>query len=334
MGWELKGELVVVQDSFGTQLVNDLYIRGAQLIPKVFLNDPKPYGERVDVSIIKIPKDRYYAVGANLRNAIKTDLVYKAHLHKLTWKLLREFVNNTLELEKVVQQETHRLTPEFMSTSLDQHSLLLALTEFNGILPVDWYKSNISELSQNNDSIEFGMFTFSECIPHRMLIRLAKLRLLRLYLRKGKLEDADLDWFIRNYGYVDPNPPTPLLEFSLENKDTVNQEILTMSESMTVDDVNNELSLLYLTRKKARKTYLDGLQKTSEQMHKKQKSHLEILNFVSALSVISLAVTEEEYRHIWQNRYWSALGKILRRLGLPATTSEVSLLQALKTRPF
>ena len=56
-------------------------------------------------------------------------------------------------------------------------------------------------------------------------------------------------------------------------------------------------------------------------------------NFTSALTIIALAVTEEEYRHIWQDRFLRSLGAVLRGLELPATASWRDLVATLRVRP-
>src|SRR5690349_13267930 len=138
MGWMLEGDHVVVQDTFGCRVLNQLYQKSLNLLPLVFLNDSAGYGVHLDDSRLKISKDRYFAVHGTLREKIKYDLAYKIELHRITWSLLYEFARITANFEAAVVGR--HLDSQHLDAALDACAKVLTLTEFNGVLPLEWYR--------------------------------------------------------------------------------------------------------------------------------------------------------------------------------------------------
>jgi hypothetical protein len=246
--------------------------------------------------------------------------------------MLREFVAATQRFETAVLQRT--LTPELLKSSLEACAKVLALIEFNGMLPLTWYREKLAAIFQGDEPLKVEDFYYAEVMPHRLLLRRGKLRLVRQYLRNGgHVSNQELASFIRRFGYLDPGPTDPLMKRPTEDPERVLAEVELLAKSMTVDIATAELRELRKKRLEGRARYTANLGRVARRMEERGYSVSEIRNFISALTIVSLATTEEEFRHIWQDRFWRALGAVARGLSLSVQmVSGNDIIEALSLR--
>lgn len=279
----------------------------------------------------RIPKDRYIEVHGSLRRQIRTSIEFKTRLRKITWTLLDDFARMVRDFDQALI--SGKLTAEHFLASCASYGRLLALTEFNGMLPLEWYEDELVSLQIHPDPVKYEDFTYSEVLPHRALLRWGKLRLLRQYYQNGGwLKPVEVDRFIATFGYLDPNTNWLLFRAS-EDPEKVIEEIHMMARSTDRANVAAELKALFKVRLQSKRHYLRQLQRVDEALLQRKASSEYARNLISALSIISLAMTEEEYRHILQDRYQRALGAILRGLELPAHSSIADIAATIRQRP-
>lgn len=332
MSLELQGEWVVVTNIWQTRIVTNLFQEGMNLIPRIFLNDAADFGIYDHEGCIKIKKDRFFYIQGKLREGIRTDIQLKQNVRRLTWQSLQEFKVATQTFEHAV---TNRLlTPPLLNQSLDACAKVLALTEFNGSVPFEWFRDELERISTEEKRLTMEDFSYCEIVPHRQLLRWGKLRLLRQYLmQKHVLSKTEINRFIFEYSYLYPNWFYTLEKQAGEDAESVLKEMETMAQSMDIESIRSELRQIYHNRQETKLRFEKNLQYVAKLMVNQQASLSELQNFLSALNFLSLTMTEEEYRHIWQYRFWRSLAAVIRGLELPATVSKKDLSLALEHWP-
>ncbi|MWC27628.1 hypothetical protein [Paenibacillus sp. MMS18-CY102] len=333
MGWSFREDSVIVEEEYRSRFCCELYQAGTNNVPNLFFQQNEPYGECISYRSLVIPKDRYMSVSGELRNLIKSDLAYKRELHSITWSTLKKFSKMAYALERGVKSET--VTPEFLDYAVRICGETLGLCEFNGALPVTWYRSKLEEISaMGPHNIELEHFYYSEVMPHRLLVRMGKLLLLKEYFsHNGQVSGDAIEHFIRRFGLHDPEWSDPLALRQWQRKEYIVREIQTMAKQMSMEMVKFELDQLISNRIDSTIRYRQKLAQVAENMLANDRSKAEIYNFISALAVVSLATTEEEYRHIIQDHFWRSIGQIARALDLPtAVISREDLLSSFAKR--
>ncbi|GBF75030.1 hypothetical protein PA598K_03409 [Paenibacillus sp. 598K] len=331
--WYKDGEHIVAGEPFYEMIRNDLYGAGVLNVPQVLLGEEEPYGQRVEKTISHLPLERFFHVSGSLRDGIRTSISFKTRLRELTWRELRAFNEASRVFERAV--ELGDLTPELLQASLDAHGRVLALTEFNAMLPLQWYRDRLAALCEGREPIQMDSFSYSEIMPHRLLLRRGKLKLALTYLRcGGKLRSADYRHYIKHYSHFDIQT-LPMLKDPQDEERQALQEVEQILSHASEADVREELASLRTRRYAAKARYDASMGRVVEYMHQNGEAWPAIRNFASALAMISLATTEEEYRHICQDRFWRALGAVIRALELPPSRVNCSsLVEALRQRPL
>lgn len=326
-GWTIKGEYVTVEEDNLNRVYSQIYVRGINQVPIVLLGDTQEYGEIVNDYTLKIQKDRYFAVHGGLRQKIIEDFAYKIRLRTVTTDVLQAFAQMVATLEGDVTQ--HTLTADQLDGAIQACIRAVSLVEYNGMLPLNWYQERLATILMDDDRLKWEDFAYCEVMPHRLLLRCGKLRLLMTYFDKGgALSDDDVARFIWKFGLYDPTMTDPLELRPLETDAFVRQEIESMATITTREEAQRELQHLIQNRREGRKRYHHHLAVVAERFKQQGASVQEIRDFVSALSILSLAATEEEYRHIWMDRFWRSLGIIVRTLELPVATTSIEEVSA------
>jgi len=329
MGWTIRGEHIVVQQPFGTQLVSELYRNGLNLVPRVLLREDFDYGTALDGSRLQIEKDRYLSVSSRLREGIRSDPRFKAELHHTTWWLLGRFTRAVRGLEAAAMSSN--VTPELLESTLSLGDQALALTEFNGMLPMAWYRERLHTLAGSDGALAVEDFAHSAIIPHRTLVYRAKLQLAIRCMEDPAKAHSHAERFTRRYGYLEYSQENPLLPSPAEDTGLLLQEVQSM---IAGTDSRRELVGIRARRRASRDRYHFALAQIAATMERQGEAPEAIQNFVSSLALISLAATEEEYRHIWQARLWRTLRAIVLGLDFPlGLVSRSELLRATRRRP-
>lgn len=333
MAWVLEGDNIIAALDGPVRIVEELYQRGFCLIPQLLLADQAEYGDRIDDSRIQISKERFFQVAIGLREKIRTDTSYKAELRRITWTLLHEFARATRRLNSAVRGGS--LTPDLLVECLDAHARVLALTEFNGILPFAWYRECLTVLSGTGARLTVEDFAYSEVVPHIIQLRQGKLHLLKQYHNNcGRLTDSDIASFVRRLGCHDLPWLSPLLMRPQEQLERTREEIVAMARSTTAIEASRELARMRSNRQVAREHYEANLATAAKAMLERDDDGAKVHNFISALAILSLATTEEEVRHIWQDHFWKGLGAIMRGLELPVRVASVQdVVSSLRQHP-
>lgn len=315
-GWQIKGEQIVVeQDSSASRIYTSLYTKGINLVPRMLLNEQQDYGVILDDRKLSIEQERYYEVHFGLREKVKHDHAFKIKLRDTTWAMLDRFKEATLSFERAVLK--NELTSQLLEDSIQACAEVLSLCEFNGMIPRTWLTNELEKLSPDY-SLSVDDFAYCEVVPHRVLLRIGKLNLLEQYLKNDhNFDDADIRSFIRDYGLYDPTMSDPLLLRPSEQPDIIRKEIEMMAQTMGLEDIQKELDLISYNRQDGYLRYHQNLEKVGSIMERNGIAVDIIQNFLSTLAIVSLAATEEEYRHIWMDRFWRSLGYVARGLELP-----------------
>lgn len=332
MSLEIQGEWVIVSHNWQTRIMVSLFQEGFNLVPRVFLNEEADYGVCDQEGILKIRKDRFFHVNGKLREGVRTNLHLKTHSRQLTWRALQEFKAATQIFENAVMRRL--LTPDSLFQALDACAKVLALTEYNGCVPFEWFRDELERISTEERQLTMEDFSYCEILPHRQLLRWGKLRLLRQYfLNNYSLNEGEINRFIFEYGYLYPNWFYDLEKRSGENAESVLKEMKTMAQNIDLNGIRTELQQIYRNRLETKLRFENNLQYVTQLMVDQQATLSQIENFLSALNFLSMAMTEEEYRHIWQYRFWRSLSAVIRGLELPATVSKKDLHLALQHCP-
>lgn len=311
MSWYKQGEFLIAESNLNSRLRTWTYNKGVSYVPIVFLSDNKFYGEITYENNVKIKIDDFYRIPTILRDGIKSDFEFRANLTKITWDELYKFRSITNLFEESIKNNS--LDSKFFLEAMEAHGRICALVEFNSMLPLQWYKDNLYEMFSDNNEVTFSDFAFSEVIPHRILIRWAKLRLYRDYLKTNSISKEKIKLYIENYGYLEPTKNLMDCSFN-ELYEMTLKDLELMKKNMSKDDVKKELNTIYKNRINSRNQYNKSLNIVIKKMKSLKKSEEEIENFIGALTIISLASTEEEFRHIIQSKFWKTLGIVLNTL--------------------
>lgn len=330
MGYRI-GEYYHDEIVMNARIVTELYQNGFNRVPRVILGDNKLYGELKDENHLAIQIDRYFDVNGRVREGIRSDLGFKINLRKTVWNELQAFKKATDDFNLKVS--TNRLTAEHLEESFKAHIQVLTLVELNFALPYTWYQDMLNKISEDTTILNTSDFSYCEIMPHTLIVRWAKLRLaLKLLRGKGKISDEDIEFYITYYSYLDRNIH-PLEKPALKKNEII-EEIIHITERQTINEIKDEIRTISTNREKAKDTYYQNLLFITELMREKGFPQKEIQNFISALTIISLTATEEEYRHILQDKYWRALGLTLERLELPVKlVSRSQIIDAINKQP-
>lgn len=330
--WYVRGEYVVTEDTHTNRTVAELYQRGKNLIPRLLLGMNAPYGSHYGGHRLHIPKDRYIEIQSRLREGIRSDLRLKADLYRTTWHTLQQFRTTTCRFERAIRHGC--VSSDLLDESFRTCASALTLTEFNGMLPLTWYREQLARYNAERWDISLEHFFYSDVTPYRILFRRGALRILHRVLRETRrLTHRDIATFVACYGYLDPRPPGPLLRRPSERTARATAELSTMARDTTVDAIEAELRELSRRRDETRARYHAGLSYLARRMSADGTDDVMAHNVLSAFAIASLASSEEEYRHIWLARFWRAVGAVLRGLDLPASASTRDILRAARLRP-
>lgn len=326
---ERRGEyfydFLLWDDRIRTQLYQD----GFNNVPMILLGENKFYGTRIGEEGIRIYIDDYFRVNGEIRRRIREDIRYKINLHHTTWSILHEFET---VLKRFVSAVNHgNLTSEEWSKVCDEHIKLLALLEMNFCLPTVWYNETLAELTKDSmreETYSFNDMSYSEVTPYAIQVRNARLELAMKYHR-GTLTKDDCEHYMETVGVLDGEITQKEEPYS----DRVMEAMKEMCESATESELMMEIETIRKMRSKAKETYLNKLVHIANEMDYKQYSKEKSCNLFLALNIISLAATEEEYRHILQWKFFFYTNKLLRNLDLPINISSVQdVSEALKLR--
>ncbi|UQN07954.1 hypothetical protein [Deinococcus sp. QL22] len=329
MSWRIEGDTVIAEEgTFGTRVMYDLYQAGLNAVPQVLLDEQQPYGVPLSFSRLRLSKDQFMRVHGSLRQRVRSDSAFNTRLRHLAWSLLRDFTREVLCFERAVARA--EVTPAVFDRAWSAYVHALSLNEFNGVLPLEWYEQQLATLPTETP-VKRDDFAYSEVTPHRIRLRVAKLRLAERYLRIG-LTEQDVYAFIANHAYLDPRTDS-VLRHPLENPDVVRIEAVELSSGQEPNDLRNSIRELLSTRRLAKRRYHEQLQRVDAAAGEAGWAVAQRVTLLSSLSLLSFAVTEEEYRHIWQDRFQRALGAVLRGLEMPAQVAPDDLRAALRQRP-
>lgn len=333
MSWTIEGDYIVARLSGPVQIVEELYQQGFNLVPRMFLGIDIDYGQQAEPGQLHIPKERFFHVAGGLREKVRSSPAYRAELHRLTWSLLHEFAVATRHFNGAVRSGT--LTVEHLEQALQAHARVLALTEFNGLLPFAWYREQLAALDTPEGPLRVEDFAYSAVLPHIIQLRCGRLRLLQRYLtQENYLDDHAIVSFIYRLGCHDLPWLSPLFLDTATVIDQVRTSIVTLSTVTSVDDATAEVQQVQRNRKSAHERYKTCLGKVATTMLQRGADGAAVQNVIGALRVIALATTEEELRHIWQDHFWMGLGAVLRGLELPVTLVSIEeLLRTFRHRP-
>jgi hypothetical protein len=314
-----RGEYFYDNLLWNNRIRTHLYQDGFNMVPVVLLEEKNPYGLKIGEESIKIYVDDYFRVNGTIRNKIKEDISYKLFLHKTTWKIIREF---EVALNSFVFQiEKGELTGLEWTSICEQHVKLLSLLEMNFCLPTQWYTDNLLALTEKAGSdirYTFNELSYSEVMPYTLQIRISKLKLcLKWY--EGTFSVQDCLGYINTTGFMDKS-------IFKENDLTAEQVIATIKEMClenSIQEIEHELEAIKKSRVLAKKNYLEKLSTVALFAEKVNTNCETSLNLMLALSIVSLAATEEEYRHILQEKFFYYMFKLLRNLELPPDTTSI-----------
>lgn len=316
---ERRGEYFYDFLLWGSRIRTHLYQDGFNMVPIVLLGEDKFYGTKIGEEGLKIYIDDYFRVNGEIRRRIREDIRYKINLHHITWSIMRKFEKSLDGFVSAVNSGTLR-SSEWLKICED-HVRLLALLEMNFCLPTIWYNEILSELtnaSYENSSYTFNDMSYSDVTPFAIQVRKARLELCLKY-HNNILTNADCEKYMEKAGFMDNEIDESTESYVNRVMEIVEEICTTTSES----DVTSEIETIEIMRKTAKTNYLNKLVSAAREMDCRQYSKEESCNLTLALTIISLAATEEEYRHILQSKFFFHMNNLLNALELPINTSSI-----------
>lgn len=327
----LRGDNIIFNKrKMKSRFIAQIYAHGVNYVPEVFLGDTKPYGRLIREYEIQISKDRFLEVHFAIRNGIKTSIEFKKNLIVNTNKVLDEFQNMMDEFQNSLKDGTFNV--EKMFCYIQSHIKALSLAEYNGCLPIEWYENTISTLFGNKTL--YSHFGCTDFLSHRQQFRNIKLKLTREYIQEGKISEESLKNYWVNYHHLDTKIDHCTI-FNTNEVDIFYESIKELAMEYTVEKINKEILFDKESFKKAKDQYNGLLEYTKTVMEKKNYSKDEIENYILALKIISLATTEEERRHMVQDKFFRLITYVFYVYKLsPIFTSIEMLLDTINTIPY
>ena len=319
--WHKAGESYVVEDIYKEAICTELYQKGLREVPNVFFGFDYLYGDKLNEQQTVIQIETHKKINGALKNGIRECPEFKARLTEITWNELMKFKNITAAFVKRV--ENRELSHQQLKEALDGHVRVIALAEYNGMLPVSWYNDMLKSIFKGQYHLTAWEFSFSHIQPYRITIYLAKLRILKPYLLgRTKEYHNQISSYLKHFSQLDYHyPEFPLNIDDAEEEEKLRDEIVKMAKFTDVKKIDLEIDGIQQKRANSRRRYYYNLSMVGQHMRDAGYSCREINNIVSALTIVSLAATEEEYRHILQNRFWRALSVVFRSLHMPINTT-------------
>ena len=316
LNWYKIGDSYLAEDIYREAICTELYQKGLNLVPNVFFGYSFPYGKRINERQTIIPIEMYQRINGALKDGICTDFSFKVWLNQMTWTELMAFRKVTNEFAKQVKED--RLTYYQLEKALEAHARVIALAEFNCMLPVSWYKEKLDYFCKDYQKISIWDFSYCQVMPYRVMIRLVKLRGLRYLLKKElKSFDEHVKLYLQHFSQLDYHFPSfPLRRDEDMEKQSFLNEIKEMSEHMDLGEVETELNAIRANRVDSQRGYYSNLSMIGQCMLKAKESYDSVNNMISALTIVSLATTEEEYRHILQYKFWKILSCVMEDLSV------------------
>jgi len=316
---ERRGEYFYDFLLWGNRIRTHLYQDGFNMVPIILLGENKPYGSKIGEEGLKIYIDDYFRVNGEIRRRIREDIRYKINLHHITWSVMRKFETSLNSFAYMVNSGTLK-SSEWLKIC-EEHVKLLALLEMNFCLPTVWYNEVLSELtnaSHKNASYTFNDMSYSDVTPFAIQVRKARLELCIKY-HNNTLIDADCKEYMEKVGFLDNEIDQNAESYSNRIMEIIEEICTTASES----DAVSEIETIDKMRKTAKTNYRNKLVSAARAMDCRQYSKEVSCNLMLALKIISLAATEEEYRHILQSKFFFHMNNLLNALELPINTSSI-----------
>lgn len=324
-----EGENIVIVQRHCAIIENQLYMRGSNLVPAILLPDSRgEFGIIDNWTSMHIDRERYYEIALLMRKLIEGDFSYRFFLKKKTLQLLDDFKADTEEFEKRLLDNT--IDSDWLEKSLNNYSAMLALLEFNGMIPYNWFDSQLRELNCK-DKIKNESFSYIDFESHRIFLYKKKLMLLKeLYNTEDFSAMPQIDKFMDEYNYLSDKGSPLTWDFDEKRKELCD-ELNQLRTIMSIEDIEKELSFIEKRRTETKWQYYENMRVLNTACIEKGYSATQTANMIQAFSIISFTCEEEELRHFLQDRYWVLLNKLFRKLELPPQYVTIeSLIEAVK----
>lgn len=328
---KLNGDNVVFEKRImKSRIISQMYTAGVNYIPKIFLNENKLYGKQTSEFIIQISKDRFFQVHYRIRDGIKNDIKFKEMLTLSTKQIMNEFHDEVSDFEKSIREGTFSALK--MERYIEKHIEVLALAEYNGCLPIEWYEKTIENILGKKTA--YSLFGHTEFISHRQQFRNAKLLLVKELIQYGYISSEQLHEFWVKWYHLDSKIDHSMVYHENEY-DLLLNSLEELKKEYTIARIDEEIAYSNLSYQNSKERYEELLKTTEAIMRDKKYTSDEVDNYISALKIISLATTEEEYRHMQQDKFFRLLTYIFKIYDLcPVYTSIELLISTLRSVPY
>ncbi len=327
----LSGDNVIFEKRImRSRLISQLYTAGVNYVPNIFLNQEEPYGKQISEFEVLISKERFFDVHYRIRDGIKNDLEFKRMITRNTYQVMNEFHDAVVDFEKTIREGS--FCAEKMAQYIKKHSEVLALAEYNGCLPIEWYEKTICDILKQRTA--YSLFGHTDFISHRQQFRNAKLLLAKEYIEKGSLSNEKKHEFWVQYYHLDSKIDHCMI-YDENEENALIESIEVIKQNYSTQKIEEEVAFSEMSYRMATKRYTELLAHTEEVMREQQYSVDEIENYISALKIISLATTEEEYRHMQQDKFFRLMTYVFKVYNMcPVYTSIDMLLNTIESVPY
>lgn len=327
----LSGDNVIFEKrNMSSRLISQLYAAGVNYVPKIFLDQDEPYGKQISEFEIQISKERFFDVHYRIRDGIKNDIEFKQRITRNTHQSMNEFHDTVADFEKSIRDGSFCV--EKMAECIKKHSEVLALAEYNGCLPIEWYEKTISDILKEKTA--YSLFGHTDFISHRQQFRNAKLLLAKDFIENGYLSDEKKHEFWVQYYHLDSKIDHCMI-YNENEENALMESIEEIKQSYTPQKIEEEVAFSKMSYRIAKKRYMELLDDTEKIMREQRYSEDEIINYISSLKIISLATTEEEYRHMLQDKFFRLMTYVFKVYNMcPIYTSIDMLLNTIESVPY
>lgn len=262
----------------------DLYVRGLNCIPKVFLDEDEPFGKEYKAGVLLVDKDRYFDIENRIKECFQ-HLDYSAKKIQYIYKLLKQLETENVAIEeKIIHFNT--LSEE---DYLRYEKLLIEVMSF---MIVQWLSFDVSEMERISGKSRNYISSFATNLlyePYQIRYEKSYLNIMK---KENKAEQRQAaECFIREYAFLE--------NFEIDRNSL--EDIETLCAKVDRENGVADKERLLLQYEKARKKEFANKQRRIESTLS-DLSGSDFEKFYNNLMLMRTCTDEEEERHYQQAR--------------------------------
>ena len=309
-------DVVKIHCDIRIKLLQEIYFKSVIYMPNVVLGQKIFQKYRISDDYIEIDLQEWSAFVTCVSSAFRDNDYIRKRISKNINKHMKNFEivltatkKNDVAIEKLL---------EYLC-KLDSFSV------FNMLIPFREYESTLELLEMNNNSV--SDFMISAVVPHRNLLRIEKLELLKKYLNKV-IKVEDYEKFFDSIGIYEEFENWLLDPSKAKDFSVVERELRIMSKTLTLCDIHDEIRSIIDFRQKNINKYLLSLNKVVVNARKNKMPETSLLGKFLFLSEI---VTEEERRHMLESKAFLLIGNMFVKYDIdPSRTGINDIIRVVK----